>query len=104
MGATCCAPETPTANLGPHNPYANISLVTPTSSDYPAGTNPPINPYFKEHQYDKVQAGMEQSHNIDPGMSPNMPFMTSPANNYSANISHMQSSVMTTRLADASLG
>ena len=48
MGATCCAPELPTANLGPNNPYANISLVTPTSADYPVTQiSPPTNPYLQ---------------------------------------------------------
>lgn len=96
MGATCCAPEAPTANVGPHNPYANISLVSPTSADYPHGqVNSPTNPYLQDQSYHKLQNNMEASNQIDPGMSPNMPYIVSPTPHYSTNMTHMQSSVMT---------
>lgn len=92
MGATCCAPEAPTANVGPHNPYANISLVAPTSADYPVGVTPPLNPHFNP----------DQSHQNDPGMNPTMPYLVSPNTHYS-NLTHMQSSVMTNRIGEQSL-
>ena len=105
MGATCCAPEAPTANVGPHNPYANINLVSPTSADYPVGQmNPPTNPYLQEQSYEKLQHNLDASNQIDPGMSPNMPYIVSPHPHYSANFTNMQSSVMTTRIGEPAMG
>lgn len=46
---------------------------------------------------------MDQSNQIDPGMSPNMPYIISPTPNYSTNLTHMQSSVMTTRMGEPAM-
>ena len=81
MGATCCAPEAPTANLGPHNPYANISLVDPTSVDYPVGNQSPL----LTSQEHKVHFNLDQSNRKDPGMNPIMPSFVSPNPHHSNN-------------------